>query len=394
MRDFNKFTATLLLGASLFALESAAFGQSQQCVTNALAGGTADAITVPLLPCALSTNILLLTLTATNATTTPTLQMAGYPALPIQSASGGAIGIGSLASGTVVQLTSTGTAWRLLTNGQIVSTPVTVPQGGTGDTTLGTHGVLVGEGTSAVNVTAAGTTGQVLTGSSGADPAFTTLSAVTVTSLSFGTTGLTPSSATTGAITVAGDLVVANGGTGTGTITGLVKGNGTSAMTAATAGSDYCVITTSCTWTAEQLFSGTSSNLAMSILNAAEPSTISATAATGSINYDFGVQSVIYYTTNATSNWTLNFRYSSGSSLNTIMTTGQAMTAVFAVQQGTTAYYNNSLQIDGTTAGVTVKCQGGCPVAGNTNGTDIYTYAVLKTGNAAYTVLESQVQFK
>ena len=76
------------------------------------------------------------------------------------------------------------------------------------------------------------------------------------------------------------------------------------------------------------------------------------------------------------------------------MTTGQAMTAVFAVQQGTTAYYNNSLQIDGTTAGVTVKCQGGCPVAGNTNGTDIYTYAVLKTGNAAFTVLESQVQFK
>lgn len=45
-----------------------------------------------------------------------------------------------------------------------------VAHGGTGDTTLTAHGVLVGEGTAAVAVTAVGTTGQVLTGVTGADP--------------------------------------------------------------------------------------------------------------------------------------------------------------------------------------------------------------------------------
>lgn len=53
-----------------------------------------------------------------------------------------------------------------------------------------------------------------------------------VTSFSAGTTGFTPALATTGAVTLAGILNVANGGTGVGTLTGYVKGNGTSAMTA------------------------------------------------------------------------------------------------------------------------------------------------------------------
>ena len=53
-----------------------------------------------------------------------------------------------------------------------------------------------------------------------------------VTSFSAGTTGFTPSSATTGGITLDGILNVSNGGTGASTLTGYVKGNGTSAMTA------------------------------------------------------------------------------------------------------------------------------------------------------------------
>ena len=55
-----------------------------------------------------------------------------------------------------------------------------------------------------------------------------------VTSFSAGTTGFTPTTATTGAVTLAGILNVANGGTGVGTLTGYVIGNGTSAMTAST----------------------------------------------------------------------------------------------------------------------------------------------------------------
>jgi hypothetical protein len=53
-----------------------------------------------------------------------------------------------------------------------------------------------------------------------------------VTSFAGGTTGLTPATTTTGAVTLGGTLVVANGGTGANTLTGYVKGSGTSALTA------------------------------------------------------------------------------------------------------------------------------------------------------------------
>lgn len=60
-----------------------------------------------------------------------------------------------------------------------------------------------------------------------------------VTSFSTGSTGLTPSAVSTGAISLAGTLVVANGGTGATTLTGLIRGNGTLPFTAAAAGTDY-----------------------------------------------------------------------------------------------------------------------------------------------------------
>jgi hypothetical protein len=76
------------------------------------------------------------------------------------------------------------------------------------------------------------------------------------------------------------------------------------------------------TFTATQTFSGTSSTLAAVLTDAAETTTISATAATGTIAYDVTTQSVLYYTSNASANWTVNFRGSSGTSLNTLMSTG------------------------------------------------------------------------
>lgn len=53
-----------------------------------------------------------------------------------------------------------------------LTTPLSVAQGGTGRATLTVHGVLIGETTGAINQTAAGTTGQMLLGVTGADPAF------------------------------------------------------------------------------------------------------------------------------------------------------------------------------------------------------------------------------
>lgn len=190
-----------------------------------------------------------------------------------------------------------------------------------------------------------------------------------------------------------GVLAVTNGGTGATTITGLVKGAGTSAFVAATAGTDYVAPATATTFTATQTFSGSSSTIAAIFADAGEVVTVSATAATGTINYDVTTQSVLYYTTNASGNFTMNFRGSSGTSLNTLMATGQSVTITFLNTNGATPYYNNAVQVDG--ASVTPKWQGGtAPAAGNASSIDAYTYTIIKTGSATYTVLAALTQFK
>jgi hypothetical protein len=148
------------------------------------------------------------------------------------------------------------------------------------------------------------------------------------------------------------------------------------------------------TITGTKTFEGTSSTLAMVLNDAAEVATVSATAATGTIAYDITTQSVLFYTSNASANWTVNFRASSGTSLNTALATGQSVTVAFLVTQGATAYYNSAVQVDGTTSGVTTRWLGGAPTAGNASGIDSYRYLIIKTGSATYTVLASVTQFK
>jgi hypothetical protein len=191
---------------------------------------------------------------------------------------------------------------------------------------------------------------------------------------------------------VTGTLPVGNGGTGATTLTGVLKGNGTSAFTAATAGTDFVAPGTATTFTAKQTFTGSASTLSSKLVNALETVTVSATAATGTINYDVTTQSVLYYTTNASANWTVNFRASSGTSLDTAMATGESVTVAFLVTQGATAYYNSAVQVDG--ASITPKWQGGAaPTVGNASGIDAYTYTIIKTGAATFTVLAAQTRF-
>ena len=125
---------------------------------------------------------------------------------------------------------------------------------------------------------------------------------------------------------------------------------------------------------------------------ALEKVTISATAATGTINYDLSTQSVLYYTSNASGNWTLNVRGNSSTTLNSLMATGQSITFTFLVTQGATAYYNSAVTIDGSS--VTPKWLGGsAPSAGNASSVDVYSYTVIKTGSAAFTVFASLAKF-
>jgi len=128
------------------------------------------------------------------------------------------------------------------------------------------------------------------------------------------------------------------------------------------------------------------------IQQTAEKVTTEATAATGTVNYDVLTQAVWNFTTNASANWTLNIRGDGSNSLNSIMDTGESITIAHIVSQGGTAYYNSAVQIDGS--GVTPEWQGGsAPSAGNTNSLDVYSYTVIKTGDAAFTVLASLTQF-
>jgi hypothetical protein len=288
-----------------------------------------------------------------------------------------------------------------------------VADGGTGANTFTANNVLLGNGTSAFQVVAPGTAGNILT-SNGTTWQSSTPTAG-VSTISFGTTGLTPSTATNGAVTVAGTLTVGNGGTGAATLTGVVKGNGTSAFTAGNvnlasevtgtlpianggtgattlAGANIPVVNAANTFTALQTFSGSTSVAAAKLTNAKEVATVSATAATGTIAYDVTTQSVLYYTSNASANWTVNFRGSSGTSLNTLMDTGESITVAFLVTQGATAYYNNVVQVDGSA--VTPKYQGGTAwAAGNASSIDAYVYTIVKTGSAAFTVFASQTRF-
>ena len=170
------------------------------------------------------------------------------------------------AAATFTDLTATGTV--------SFSNPLTVPNGGTGAATLTANGIVYGNGTSAVGVTAAGTTGQALLANSGNAPTWGAVNLVSTvtgtlqatnggtgfnsyavgdiltadTTSSFvrlpdvaignallsGGSGVQPLYGKVGLTThVSGTLPVANGGTGATTLTGYVYGNGAGAFTAA-----------------------------------------------------------------------------------------------------------------------------------------------------------------
>ena len=137
---------------------------------------------------------------------------------------------------------------------------------------------------------------------------------------------------------------------------------------------------------------GTTSATAFKVANITETANIVGSAPSATTNFYINAGAVQFYTTNAANNWTLNIAFSSGTSLNTAMAVGDSISATMLSTQGATAYYNSAVTIDGTS--VTPKWQGGtAPTTGNVSGIDIYTYAIIKTASATYTVLASQTKF-
>jgi hypothetical protein len=111
------------------------------------------------------------------------------------------------------------------------------------------------------------------------------------------------------------------------------------------------------------------------------------------LNYDVLSQAVFFANVAAGSNFTVNIRGNSTTALNSALNTGESVTVALLTKNNNTTFYNNVIQIDGTT--VTAIWQGGtAPTGGNTSSTDVYTYTALKTAASTYTVLAAQTQFK
>ena len=124
---------------------------------------------------------------------------------------------------------------------------------------------------------------------------------------------------------------------------------------------------------------------------AIENATVVGSGLSGTLTIDAITQSVLYYTGNASANWTVNVRGNSGTTINSLLSTGQAITVAVFATISTVGYYNNNFQVDGVT--VTPKWQNSAPTVGNTSSIDAYTYTIVKTGSATYTVFASLTKF-
>jgi hypothetical protein len=154
----------------------------------------------------------------------------------------------------------------------------------------------------------------------------------------------------------------------------------------------YSLIFAPKTLTTKQTLVGNTTSIGLKLASAIEHISVSSVASTGTINFDLTTQATIYNTTNATGNWTLNFRGNGSNSLDSILATGESITAAFLSNNGASAFYNTSVTVDAAAA--TVRWQNGVtPTAGNTNSTDIYSYIIVKTGSAAFTVFANLTKF-
>jgi hypothetical protein len=112
------------------------------------------------------------------------------------------------------------------------------------------------------------------------------------------------------------------------------------------------------------------------------------TTTTGTYAFDTSAQGIVYFTANQTANRTINFSNVNSS----ISFAGQSVTCTVLLTNGTTPYYLNAYQVDGTA--VTPKWAGGsAPSGGTASGIDTYTFTIIKTADATFTVLASLTAF-
>ena len=119
-----------------------------------------------------------------------------------------------------------------------------------------------------------------------------------------------------------------------------------------------------------------------------EKANVSASAINSITNIDALTSGVNLFTSAGTGNWAHNVRGDGSNALNSIMGIGEVTVITNISALGASSGFSASLSIDGTAQ--TVYWVGETPAAsGGTSGYDVYTYTIIKTADATFTVLGS-----
>ena len=118
-----------------------------------------------------------------------------------------------------------------------------------------------------------------------------------------------------------------------------------------------------------------------------------ASALTGTVNFDVVTNGLVqYHTTNSSATWVVNLRGDGSTTLNSLLHIGQTTVFTLYSAQNNASYYMTDFQIDG--ASQTEKWNGGsAPTAGTASGVDVYTFNIMKTADATFTVFANFSNF-
>ena len=225
---------------------------------------------------------------------------------------------------------------------------------GTGETVFGT-------GAADATITSSGAHNLILDTNSG-----TNSGTITITDGSNGDIDITPNG--TGDVVLAADTVKVGDSGAAATLTS----NGAGSLTITTGGTENLVLNTNSGTNSGSITITDAANQDIliapngygratfsgqgKIQSVAEKITVEATAATGTKNYDVLTQAVLYYTSDASGDWTLNIRGDGSTTLNSIMDTGESITVAHLVTIGSSEYRNSALQVDGSSVTPKYPC--------------------------------------
>ena len=116
-------------------------------------------------------------------------------------------------------------------------------------------------------------------------------------------------------------------------------------------------------------------------------------ALTGTVNHDvLDHGMVLHAATNASASFVINLRGDGSTTFNSLMNIGQSSVFTVYSASNNASYYLTNFQIDGSS--ITEKWSGGtAPAAGTGSGVDVYTFNILKTADATFSVYANTANF-